>query len=225
MASILIRGLSFSYPLVNHKLKERNGTTRSEIPVFSDLSLEIHNGTRLGIVGPNGAGKTTFLKLIAGILPAPEGAVRVEGVVSPLLNIRLGMEPELTGIENIWLRGAYMGKTRDEIEVQLSGIVEFAELGEFIDLPVNTYSRGMAARLAFSVATSFQPEILLMDESIGAGDKQFAEKAAARLREFVGGSSILVLATHNERLMKKMCNRVLDLGTGKISALGGIGRS
>lgn len=219
MASILIRGLSFSYPLVNHQLKGRNGMTRYEIPVFSDLSLEVRNGTRLAIVGPNGTGKTTLLKLIAGILPAAEGTIRVEGVVSPLLNIRLGMEAEFTGIENILLRGAYMGKTRHEIEERLPGIVEFAELGEFIDLPVNTYSRGMAARLAFAVATSFDPDILLIDESIGAGDKRFAEKAAARMRELVGGSSILLLATHNERLMKKLCDRVLDLGTGEISAL------
>jgi lipopolysaccharide transport system ATP-binding protein len=183
------------------------------------LSLEVHDGTRLAIIGRNGAGKTTLLKLIAGILPAASGAIRVEGVVSPLLNIRLGMEAELTGIENIWLRGAYMGKTQREIEEKLPAIVEFAELGEFIDLPVNTYSSGMAARLAFSIATSFEPDILLVDESIGAGDRQFAEKAAARLRQFVDGSSILVLATHNERLMKTMCDRVLDLGTGDISML------
>jgi len=219
MASILIRGLSFSYPLVNHRLKGRNGQTRYEIPVFSDLSLEIRDGTRLAIVGPNGAGKTTLLKLIAGILPAEEGAVRVEGVVSPLLNIRLGMEAELTGTENIWLRGAYMGKTQHDIQRSLPAIVAFAELGEFIDLPINTYSAGMAARLAFSIATSFEPDILLMDESIGAGDKRFADKAAARLREFVDGSSILVLATHNEKLMKTMCDRVFNLDTGEISTL------
>jgi ABC-type polysaccharide/polyol phosphate transport system ATPase subunit len=219
MASILIQGLSFAYPLVNHRLKGRNGGTRTEIPIFSNLYLEVRDGTRLAIVGPNGAGKTTLLKLIAGILPAASGAIRVEGVVSPLLNVRLGMEDELTGIENIWLRGAYMGKTQREIEEKLPDIIEFAELGEFIDLPVNIYSRGMAARLAFAIATSFEPDILLVDESIGAGDKRFAEKAAARLREFVGGSSILVLATHNERLMKAMCDRVFDLGTGEIAAL------
>jgi lipopolysaccharide transport system ATP-binding protein len=219
MASILIEALNFAYPLVNHRLKAHNGGTRLEIPVFSNLSLEVHDGTRLAIVGPNGAGKTTLLKLIAGILPAAPGAIHVEGVVSPLLNVRLGMEDELTGIENIWLRGAYMGKTQREIEEKLPAIVEFAELREFIDLPVNTYSRGMAARLAFSIATSFEPDILLVDESIGASDKQFAEKAAMRLREFVDDSSIMVLATHNERLMKTMCDRVFDLSTGEIAEL------
>lgn len=219
MASILIRGLSFSYPLVNHRLRGRNGLTRYEIPVFSDLSLEVRDGTRLAIVGPNGVGKTTLLKLIAGILPAAKGAIRVEGVVSPLLNIRLGMEAELTGIENIWLRGVYMGKTRREIEEKLSEIVAFAELDDFIYLPVNTYSRGMAARLAFAIASSFEPDILLVDESIAAGDKQFAAKAAERLCQFIDGSNILILATHNERLMKQMCNQILDLRTGKISAL------
>jgi lipopolysaccharide transport system ATP-binding protein len=112
-----------------------------------------------------------------------------------------------------------MGKTQSEIEEKLPAIIEFAELGEFIDLPVNTYSRGMAARLAFAIATSFRPDILVVDEAIGAGDKQFADKASARLKEFVRSSRILVLATHNERLMKKMCDRVFDLGTGKISTL------
>ena len=219
MASILIHGLSFSYPLVNHRLKGLNGQTRHEIPVFSDLSLEVRDGARLAIAGPNGAGKTTLLKLIAGILPATKGVISVEGIVSPLLNIRVGMEPELTGVENIWLRGGYMGKTRREIEEKLPAIVEFAELGEFINLPMITYSAGMAARLAFSIATSFESDILLIDESIGAGDKQFTDKAATRLREFVDGSNILMLATHNEKLMKKMCSRVLDLGTGETSAL------
>jgi lipopolysaccharide transport system ATP-binding protein len=219
MAAIEIRRLSFSYPLVNHRLKGLNGQARSEIPVFSNLSLIVRDGARLAIVGRNGAGKTTLLKLIAGILPSAEGAIHVEGVVSPLLNPRLGMETELSGIENIWLRGAYMGRTPREIEENLPAIVEFAELGDFIHLPINTYSAGMVARLAFSIATSFEPDILLIDESIGAGDKQFAEKAAARLREFVEGSSILVLATHNERLMKSMCDRVFDLRSGEVSAL------
>jgi ABC-type polysaccharide/polyol phosphate transport system ATPase subunit len=219
MASIVIEALSFAYPLVNHRLKSQNGKVRETIPVFTDFSLEVPDGWRLAIIGPNGVGKSTLLKLIAGILPPTQGSIRVDGVVSPLLNIRLGMEGELTGIENIWLRGAYMGKTKREIEEKLPAIVEFAELGEFIELPVNTYSRGMAARLAFAIATSFRPDILLLDESIGAGDKQFADKAAARLREFVGSSSILILATHNEKLMKTMCDRVFDLGTRTISTL------
>ena len=112
-----------------------------------------------------------------------------------------------------------MGKTRSEIEGRISQIIEFAELGEFIDLPLNTYSTGMAARLAFSIATNFDPQILLMDESIGAGDKQFGLKAAERLRKFVDQSNILLLATHNERLMKNMCNSILDLKSGEITAL------
>ena len=178
MAVISIRDLSFSYPLVHHRARAYNGALKKEIPVFRNLTLEIPDGTRLGIVGPNGAGKTTLLKLIAGILPPTRGSLHIEGVVSPLLNVRLGMEAELSGIENIRLRGAYMALTRAEIEEKTPQIVEFADLGEFIHLPLNTYSAGMVARLAFSIATSFNPEILVMDESIGAGDKQFSEKAA-----------------------------------------------
>jgi ABC-type polysaccharide/polyol phosphate transport system ATPase subunit len=217
MGSIRLRGLSFSYPLVNHG-QRKNGKAQC-VPVFEDLSLEVNHGARLAIVGPNGVGKTTLLKLIAGILPAPGNTIHVEGVVSPLLNIRFGMEGELTGIENIWLRGSYMGKGRREIAKKLPAIIEFAELGEFINLPINTYSAGMAMRLAFSVATSFEPDILVMDESIGAGDKRFADKAAVRLRQFVDRSSILVLATHNEKLMEKMCDSVFDLATREIRAL------
>ena len=219
MAAITIRDLSFSYPLVNRRIRSHNGALRSEIPVFLNLSLEVRDGARLAIIGPNGAGKTTLLKLIAGILPPTGGSIRVDGVVSPLLNLRLGMERELTGIENIWLRGAYMGKTHTEIEERLPQIVDFADLGEFIDLPLDTYSAGMVARLAFSIATSFEPEILIMDESIGAGDKQFGLKAAERLRQFVDHSNILLLATHNERLMKDMCSSALNLKTGEINAL------
>jgi ABC-type polysaccharide/polyol phosphate transport system ATPase subunit len=174
---------------------------------------------RLGIIGPNGAGKTTLLKLIAGILPPTSGQLHVEGVISPLLSLRLGMEPELSGIENIRLRGTYMGRTRAEIEEKISRIIEFADLGEFIDLPLTTYSAGMTARLAFSIATSFNPDILIMDESIGAGDKQFSAKAAKRLRQFIGRSNIMLLATHNEKMIRDMCNCTFDVKTFEVKPI------
>ena len=212
MATIQIRDLFFAYPLVNRRRRIGNGV-KNEIPVFSNLSLDVRDGTRLAIVGPNGAGKTTLLRLIAGILPPTKGTIRVEGAVSPLLRVRLGMQSELTGRENIWLRGVYMRRTPAEIGERLQQIVEFADLGHFIDLPINTYSTGMIARLAFSIATSFEPEILVIDESIGSGDRQFTSKAAERLRRLVDNSNILVLATHSERLMKEMCNSIFDLTT------------
>ena len=212
MATIQIRDLFFAYPLVNRRRRIGNAV-KNEIPVFSNLSLDVRDGTRLAIVGPNGAGKTTLLRLIAGILPPTKGTIRVEGAVSPLLRVRLGMQSELTGRENIWLRGVYMRRTPAEIGERLQQIVEFADLGHFIDLPINTYSTGMIARLAFSIATSFEPEILVIDESIGSGDRQFTSKAAERLRRLVDNSNILVLATHSERLMKEMCNSIFDLTT------------
>lgn len=219
MATITIRNLSFSYPLVNRWIRAQNGALKREVPVFKNLSLDIPDGTRLGIVGPNGAGKTTLLKLIAGILPVSAGSLYVEGVVSPLLSVRLGMEAELTGLENIRLRGAYMGLNRTEVAEKVPQIVEFADIGDFIELPLATYSAGMAARLAFSIATSFNPEILVMDESIGAGDKQFSAKAAKRLRQFVDRSNILLLATHNEKLIKAMCNCTFDLKTNELKPI------
>jgi ABC-type polysaccharide/polyol phosphate transport system ATPase subunit len=219
MAAISIRNLSFSYPLVNHWARAHSGSLKKEVPVFRNLSLDIPDGTRLGIIGPNGAGKTTLLKLIAGILPLSTGSLHVEGIVSPLLSVRLGMEAELTGLENVRLRAAYMGLTRTEIDEKLPQIVEFADIGEFIQLPLHTYSAGMVARLAFSIATSFDPEILIMDESIGAGDKQFSAKAAERLRQFVNRSNILLLATHNEKLIKDMCNYTFDVKTFEMKSL------
>jgi ABC-type polysaccharide/polyol phosphate transport system ATPase subunit len=219
VAAITIRDLSFSYPLLNRWARTHNGPPKKEVPVFRDLSLEIPDGTRLGIVGPNGAGKTTLLKLVAGILPPSRGSIHVEGVISPLLNVRLGMEAELTGIENIRLRGAYMGLSRAHIESKIPQIVEFADIGDFIELPLNTYSAGMVARLAFSIATSFNPEILILDESIGAGDKNFSAKAAERLRQFVDRSNILLLATHNEKLISDMCNWIFDVKTFEMKPL------
>jgi ABC-type polysaccharide/polyol phosphate transport system ATPase subunit len=219
LASIRFENVTFSYPLVHRNLRSRDGSSKGEVNVFSNLTLEVSDGVRLAVVGANGAGKTTLLKLVAGILKPTTGCIRIDGEVLPLLNVRLGMESELTGIENILLRGAYMGRTRAEIEERLPQIVDFADLGEFIELPINIYSGGMIARLAFAIATSFEPEILVMDESIGAGDKQFAAKAAERLRQFVDTSNILVLASHNERLIKQMCNTVLDVSTGKTTAL------
>jgi lipopolysaccharide transport system ATP-binding protein len=220
MAAILLQNVAFSYPLVNRSRGVGNGLLRSEIPVFSNLSLDVRDGTRLAVVGRNGSGKTTLLKLIAGILPPSKGTLRVEGAVMPLLRVRRAMEGDLTGRENIRLRGAYMGRARAEIEEKLPEIIEFADLGEFIDLPINTYSTGMVARLAFSIVSSFDPEILLLDESVSAGDQQFAAKAAERLRRLVDSSNILLLATHSSRLMKAMCDSVLDITTGEITRLG-----
>jgi ABC-type polysaccharide/polyol phosphate transport system ATPase subunit len=219
MASIHLRDISFSYPLINRSRRIANGTIRSNIPVFSKLSLDVADGTRLAVIGPNGSGKTTLLKIIAGILPPASGNLRVQGTVLPLLRVRRAMESELTGIENIWLRGAYMGRTRSEIEEKLPHIVEFADLGDFIELPLNTYSAGMVARLAFSIASSFEPEILLIDESIAAGDQQFAEKAAKRMRELVDKSNILLFATHSTRLMRTICDSAFDVATGEFCSL------
>ncbi len=214
MAAIEFENVDFSYPLAHRGLRSRSGELKREVSVFSNLNLSVSSGARLGIVGPNGAGKTTLLRLIAGIVSPTAGHLRVEGKVMPLLNVRQGMERELTGIENIRLRGAYLGRKRAEVESRIPQIAEFAELGEFIDMPVNTYSAGMVARLGTAIATSFHSDILVIDESFGASDKAFAAKAAKHLRRYVDTANILVLASHNSKLIRQMCNQIYDLGTG-----------
>ncbi len=189
-----------------------HGTGRNRyVTALDGISFELKAGDRLGLVGPNGAGKTTLLKVLYGIYPPTSGSVEIEGRVDALFNIRLGFRPEATGRRNIELRGLINGWTSDEIQERMDDIIAFSELGDFIDLPFKSYSQGMAARLAFSIATSFKPEILLMDEWIGAGDEAFQEKARGRMMEMTENAGISVLASHNNTLIEKYANKILHL--------------
>jgi ABC-type polysaccharide/polyol phosphate transport system ATPase subunit len=195
------------------------GKSARFVTALEDVSFELQAGDRLGLVGPNGAGKTTLLKVLYGVYPATSGKIERSGRVDALFNINLGFRREATGRRNIVLRGLINGWTRGEIAERTDEIIAFSELGEFIDMPLYSYSQGMAARLAFAIATSFHPEILLMDEWIGAGDKGFQDKAKARMDEMVSKAGIIVLASHNETLIKRICNKVLVLEKGRIVAL------
>jgi ABC-type polysaccharide/polyol phosphate transport system ATPase subunit len=191
---------------------DRNST----VIALDRVSFSLCAGDRLGIVGPNGAGKTTLLKVLYGIYQPTGGSLAISGRADALFNISLGFRPEATGRRNIVLRGLINGWTKQEIGRQLDSIIAFSELGDFIDLPLKTYSSGMAARLAFSVATSLDPEILLMDEWIGAGDPDFQEKARQRMDDLAARAGIIVLASHNHGLIKRTCNKILVLEQGRV---------
>lgn len=197
------------------------GTGRIQyVTALDDISFSLKAGDRLGLVGPNGSGKTTLLKVLYGIFKPTHGKVVLNGRVDALFNINLGFRREATGRRNIFLRGLINGRSKQEMEERVNEIIEFSELGDFIDMPIKSYSQGMAARLAFSMATCLDPEILLMDEWIGAGDARFQEKARERMNQLAESASIIVLASHNERLIKRSCNKILALDTGKIAYIG-----
>lgn len=188
---------------------------KRRVTALDGVSFELKAGDRLGLIGTNGAGKTTLLKVLYGIYAPTSGRVEIDGRVDALFNINLGFRAEATGRRNIVLRGLINGWSMAEIEARMDEIIAFSELGDFIDMPFKTYSQGMAARLAFSVATTMEPEILLMDEWIGAGDSRFQAKAKARTAELARRAGIVVLASHNRELLAKVCNKILILEGGR----------
>jgi ABC-type polysaccharide/polyol phosphate transport system ATPase subunit len=229
MVSIRARNIGLRYPVprdvtlkgratetVGGRLFARGG--RQYITALDDVSFELKAGDRLGLVGSNGAGKTTLLKVLYGIYEPTEGSLEAQGRRDALFNISLGFRNEATGRRNIVLRGLINGWNSREIERRVEEIIDFSELGDFIDMPMQSYSQGMAARLAFAIATSFEPEILLMDEWIGAGDKDFQEKAKARMEKMVTKAGIIVLASHNNSLLRRICNRIIKLEHGRIAS-------
>jgi ABC-type polysaccharide/polyol phosphate transport system ATPase subunit len=189
------------------------------VTALEDVSFSLRDGDRLGIIGHNGAGKTTLLRALAGIYEPTRGSILRRGSVAPLFDITLGMDPDATGHENIAIRGLFLGMSRSEIQAQVDDIVSFSELGPYIHMPIRTYSTGMRVRLAFAIATAVRPDILLLDEMIGAGDARFIERAERRLREFLNRAQILVLASHSEAIIRKMCNKALLLHHGKVVGL------
>ena len=168
------------------------------------------------MIGHNGAGKSTLLRVISGVYEPTGGSVVVSGKVNSLIDLSLGMDGEATGIENIFLRGALLGFKRRWLSTKVKEIVDFAGLGDFIEMPLRTFSTGMQMRLAFSIATLEQPEILVMDEWLTVGDADFQEKAQQRLNEIVKKTSILVIATHSPELVQRVCNRMIKLERGDL---------
>lgn len=214
------RYLSKDTSLKSAVLNLFKGTQYQTYEVLSGLSMTIERGEILGIVGQNGAGKSTLLKAIAGILPPKEGSIVARGSLAPLLELGGGFRAELTGRENIFFNGAIMGLKRHDIEARVQSIVEFAELGDFIDSPLSTYSSGMRARLGFAVATDINPDILLIDEVFAVGDEKFRRKAQERIESFFKADKAIVIVSHSMELLQRYCTRVAWLSDGKIVADG-----
>jgi lipopolysaccharide transport system ATP-binding protein len=228
MALIAAEGLGVDFPFYHlgaRSLKKRllqgarlhtDAGNRVVVSALRGLTFTIGRGERVALVGPNGAGKTTLLRTLAGVYEPVAGRLRVEGEIGALIDVGAGMDPESTGRENIRLRGLYRGMDDAACAALAEEVARFAGLGEFLDVPVRTYSAGMGVRLAFAMATAIQPQVLLMDEWFLAGDAAFMAKAEERLATLVESAEILVLATHNTEIARRWCTRAIRLDGGVI---------
>ena len=237
MASIRFDRVSIDIPIFNasnRSLKnniisaatggqiQARGSARLSVRAVDNLSIELGHGTRVGLVGHNGAGKSTLLRVIAGIYEPTSGRVTVDGEVAPLFDLGFGMDQDSNGWENIVLRGLFLGFTKKEIRRRMDDIARVSGLGEFLDMPLRTYSAGMATRLAFAVSTSIQPDILLIDEGIGAGDAAFLVQARERMQSFIGDAGLLVMASHSNDLLRQWCTTALWMEHGRLRRQGSV---
>ncbi|MFY0736506.1 ABC transporter ATP-binding protein [Aurantimonas sp. NFXS3] len=231
MAKISLQDVSIEYPIYNagslslrHQILavstggriSREDRRIVTVKALAGINLEIRKGDRIGLVGHNGSGKSTLLRTLAGIYTPTRGHITINGRVSTVFGLGAGMDTELTGYENIVRMGMMLGATRAESKSRIPDIEEFSELGDFLAMPVRTYSDGMKTRLSFGVATAAQPEILLVDEVLGAGDAEFQQRAQSRMVRFVERSSIFVLASHSTELLKKYCTQIIHLEHGQV---------
>lgn len=231
MALIDLQGVCVDFPVFNatgRSLKKRlmrvaiggqlneDATGVVVIRALENLNFKINDGEKVALLGHNGAGKTTLLRVLSSVYTPTSGSAIIRGKLGSLIDISLGIDPEASGLENIYIRGRLLGMTAAEIKAKTPEIVEYSELGDFIEMPVRTYSSGMHMRLAFTISTSLRPEILLMDEWLSVGDEGFKNKAEARMREVVQSTSILVIATHSRELAMNTCTRAIWLEHGEI---------
>ena len=238
MANIIFDHVHIDFPIFNATgrsltssiLKVATGgkldadpTGRVQVKALSDVTFKIQEGEKVALLGHNGAGKSTMLRALGRVYSPTKGSAKIVGKAGSLIDIGLGINPEATGRENVFIRGQLLGLSKQEIAANYQGIVEFAELGDFMEMPVRTYSTGMHLRLAFAVSTVFRPEILIMDEWLSVGDADFQHKAEARLRELVSETKILIIATHSKDLVEAVCNRAIWLEHGQIKMDGPAG--
>ncbi len=237
MSYIVCKDVSLAYPIydVDSRSLKRglaniatggrlvNGSSgQVQVQALNNINFHLKKGDRLGLIGHNGAGKSTLLRVLSGVYEPMQGQVFVDGSISSLINVSVGMQPSLTGYENIRMRGLILGLSKDKINKIIVDIEDFTELGTFLSMPVKTYSSGMMVRLAFGLSTALVPDILLVDEIIGAGDAGFIEKAKNRMKEYINYANIMVLSSHSNEIIKQFCNKVLWLEHGHLKMFGDI---
>ncbi len=199
--------------------------TESKVPIIEalhDVTLSLKQGDRVGLVGHNGAGKSTLLRLLSGIYEPTRGSARISGKIAPVFDLGIGMDPEISGLENIIVRGLFLGMTAKEMEARVDDIADFTELGDYLQMPLRTYSTGMRVRLALGVVTSIDPEILILDEGIGAVDAAFLNKAKDRLKDLVKRSGILVFASHSDEFLFELCDSAIWMDEGHVKQRGSL---
>lgn len=237
MARIILKDVSVEFPIYNVNarsfkkkfLRLATGGTVSKdandhmvVRSLNKISVDIQHGDRVGLIGHNGSGKSTILKLLARVYEPTSGNILIDGKVSPMLDLMCGIEGEFTGYENMLMRGTILGRSRTQINNQMQEVAELTGLGDYLSMPVRTYSTGMLVRLGFAISTSIMPEILLIDEVFGAGDAEFMKKARDRMVSLLDQSSIVVIATHANELIKEFCNKALLLEGGRIKYFGDV---
>jgi ABC-2 type transport system ATP-binding protein len=233
VVSIATRDASVDFPIFDAKTRSLKKTvlgmvggnisSEARVPVIQALhgvTLDLDHGARVGLVGHNGAGKSTLLRLLAGIYEPTSGTAVVAGRVAPVFDLGVGMDPEISGYENIIIRGLFLGMNRKQMDERVDDIAEFTELGDFLSMPLRTYSTGMRVRLALGVVTSIDPEILLLDEGIGAVDAAFLEKARGRLSDLVDRAGLLVFASHSDEFLRQLCTTAIWMNHGTVRAHG-----
>lgn len=200
--------------------KRKDKKQKTEFWALNDVSFEVEKGEVVGFVGSNGAGKSTLLKVIAGVMKPTKGNVEINGNICPMIELGAGFDMDLTARENIFLNGAVLGYSKEFIEKKFDEIVEFSELKDFLDVPVRNFSSGMVARLAFSIATIVDPEILIVDEILSVGDIAFQQKSENKMRSMIGGGTTVLFVSHSIEQIKKLCNRVVWLDHGNVKEIG-----
>lgn len=226
---IEVKNVSMRFRMANDRISSikeycvqrlRGKLVYNEFEALKDASFDVNRGEVVGLIGRNGAGKSTMLKVISGILKPSEGSVTVRGNIAPMLELGSGFDFDMTGRENIFLNGAILGYSEEFLNSKYDEIVEFSEIGQFIDVPLRNYSSGMIARLAFSIATVVVPEVLIVDEVLSVGDAAFQEKSHKRMMELMNGGTTVLFVSHDINQIKQMCNRVVWLENGHVKAFG-----